>query len=72
MGISSTKSCCSKTVEVDDGWKFFYSGIEPARFAQAGVGIRASPQLPTCVDELIPLGERVCIFRFKLLEGSLI
>jgi len=39
VGISWTKRRGSKTVELDDGWKLFYSSSEPAWFAQAGVGI---------------------------------
>jgi len=37
-GISSTKRGGSNTVEMDGGWRLFYSGTEPAKFAQAGVG----------------------------------
>jgi len=33
--------------------KLFYSDVEPAQFAQAGVGILVSPQLANCVDEWI-------------------
>jgi len=59
----------SNTVELDDEWKLFYFGVEPAKFAQAGVGILARSQLATSfVDEWIPLEERVCnILSLKLL-----
>jgi len=36
VGISSTKRRDSNTVDVDNGWKLFYSGVDPAKFAQAG------------------------------------
>jgi len=56
--------------ELDDGWKLFYSGVEPAQLAQAEVDILVSPQLASCVDEWIPLGGRVCMLRLKLLGRS--
>jgi len=59
LSISSTKRRGFNTVELDDGWKLFFSGGEPARFAQAGLGILVNPQLASCADEWIPLGGRV-------------
>ena len=57
--------------ELDDGWKLFYSGVQPAQFTQARVGIFVSPQLARCVGEWMPLTESVCMFRLKLLNRSL-
>ena len=41
----------SNTVELDDEMILFYSGVEPTRSAQAGVGTLVRPQLAGCVDE---------------------
>ena len=38
VGISSTKRRGYNTVELDDGWKLSYSGVESAKFAHAGMG----------------------------------
>jgi len=65
-GISSTKRRGSNTVKLDDEWKLFYSGVEPAQLALAGVDILVSPRLASCVDEWIPLEARVCMLRLKL------
>ena len=35
VGISWTKLRVSNIAELDDGWNLFYSGVEPAQFAQA-------------------------------------
>jgi len=61
----------SNTVELDDGWKLFYHGVEPTKFAQAGVGVLVSPQLTNRVDECISLGEKVCILRLELFDRCL-
>jgi len=71
VAIFSTKRGGSNTMELDDWWKLFYSGVNPAKFAQAVVGILVSPQLANCVDEWIPLGVRLCMLRLKLLGRSL-
>ena len=68
-GISLTKRRGSNTIVLDDGWKLFYSGVEPAQFAQAGVWMLVSPQLASCADEWIPLRGKVSMF--KLLDRSL-
>ena len=39
VGMSLTRHHHSNTVEMDDYWELFYSGIEPAKFAKAGVDI---------------------------------
>jgi len=70
VGISSTKGRGSNTVELDDGWKLSCTGVEPAKFTQAEVRILVRPQLVKCVDEWIPLGERVCMLTLKLLDRS--
>jgi len=54
VGISSTKCRCSNTVQLDDGWKLYYPGVEPAKFTKAGLGIFERP----CVDEWIPQEHR--------------
>jgi len=67
VGISSTKRCGSNTVGPDNGWKLFYSGVEPTQLAQAAEGVLVSSQLASCVDESILLGGWVCMLRLKLL-----
>ena len=69
IGISSTGRRGCSTVELDDEWKFFYSGVEPAKFAQAGVGILVSHQLANCVDEWIRQEWGVCMLPLKLLAA---
>ena len=58
VAISSENRRGSNTVELDEEWKHFYSGDEPAQFAQAGVCIFVSPQLANCADEWIPCKEK--------------
>ena len=38
VGISSTKRRGSGTVDLDGGWKLFYSGADPKMSARGGVG----------------------------------
>ena len=71
IGVSSTKRRGSGTVELDGGWKLFYSGADPSMSAQAGVGILTSPRLSGCVLDRIPLGSRVCMLKLKVLDRSL-
>ena len=61
----------SGTVDLDGGWKLFYSGADPSMSAQAGVGILTSPRLSDCVSDWIPLGSRVCMLKLKVLDRSL-
>ena len=71
MGISSTKHQGSGTVKLNGGWKIFYSGVDAAMFAQAGVGVLVSPNIVECVVDWVPLGGRVCLLTLRLLERSL-
>ena len=71
IGVSSTKRRGSGTVDLDGGWKLFYSGDDPSMSAQAGVGILTSPRLSDCVSDWIPLGSRVCMLKLKVLDRSL-
>ena len=50
IGISSTEKRGSETVDLDGGWKLFYSGADPSMSAQAVVGILTSLQLSDCVS----------------------
>ena len=65
IGVSSIKRRGTGTVDLDGGWKRFFSGADPSMFAQAGVGILASPRLSDCVSDWIPLGSRVCMLKLK-------
>ena len=71
VGVSSTKRRGSGTVDLDGGWKLFYSGVDPDMTAQAGVGILTSPRLADCVIDWNPLGGRVCLLRLRLKERTL-
>ena len=71
VGLSSTKRRGSGTVELDGGWKLFYSGADPTMSAQAGVGILTSPRLSDCVSDWIPLGSRVCILKLRIQDRSI-
>ena len=59
MGISSTKRRGSGTVKLNDGWKIFYSGVDAAMSAHAGVDLLVSPNMAECVVDWVPLGGRV-------------
>ena len=71
MGISSTKRQGYVTVELNGGWKIFYSGVDAATSAQAGVGLLVSPNIAECVIDWVPLGGRVCFLKLRLQERSL-
>ena len=71
VGVSSTKRRGSGTVDLDGGWKLFYSGADPSMSAQAGVGILTSLRLSDCVSDWIPLGSRICMLKLKVLDRSL-
>ena len=49
--VSSTKQRGFGTVDLDGGWKLFYSGADPSMSAQASVGILTSPRLSDCVSD---------------------
>ena len=68
VGILSTKRQVSGTVELNGGWEIFYSGVDAAMSAQAGVGLLVSPNMAKCVVDWVPLGGRICLL--KLLERS--
>ena len=71
IGVSSTKRRGSGTVDLDGGWKLFYSGADSSMSTQAGVGILTSPRLSDCVSDWVPLGSRVCMLKLKVLDRSL-
>ena len=71
VGVSTTKCCGSDTVELNNGWKLFYSGVYVTMSAQAGVDIFISPHLAQCLTDWIPLGGRVCCLKLRLPEQSL-
>ena len=47
VGVSSIKRRGYGTVDLDGGWKLFYSGAVPSMSTQAGVGILISPVCET-------------------------
>ena len=47
VGVSSTKCRGSDTVELNEGWKRFYSGVDVTVSAQVGIGTFVSFAWPT-------------------------
>ena len=68
MGISSTKRRGSETVEVNGGWKIFYSGVDAA--TSAHVGLVVSLNMAKCVVDWVPLGKRLFLLKLRLQERS--
>ena len=58
-------------MDLDGGWKLFYSSADPSISAQADVGILTSPSLSVCVSDWIPLESGVCVLKLKVLDRSL-
>ena len=58
-------------MDLDGGWKLFYSGADASISAQAGVGILTNPRLSDCVSNWIPLESRVSMLKLKVLDRSL-
>ena len=77
VGISSTKRQLfysgrgSGTVDLDGGWKLFYSGADPKMSAHAGVGMLTSPKMSECVSKWIPLGSRACMLKLIVQNRAL-
>ena len=72
VGISSTKRRGSGgTVKLNGGWKIFYSGVDAAMSAQAGVGLLVSPNIAEYIVDWVPMGGRVCLLKLRLQERSL-
>ena len=71
IGVSSTKRRGSGSVDLDGGWKLFYSGADPSMSAQGGLGILTSPRLSDCVSDWISLRSRVCMLKLKVSDRSL-
>ena len=69
-GVSSSKCHGYNTVEGNEGWKLFYSGVHVTMSAQARVGIFVSTHLAHCVTDWIPLRGRVCLLKLRLQEQS--
>ena len=61
IGVSFSKCHGSDTVELNEGWKFFYSGVDVNMSGQAGVGIFVSRRSAHCVTDWIPLKGRVSL-----------
>ena len=69
--VSSTKRRGFGTVELNNGWKIFYSDVDAGMSAQAGVSLLVSPNMTECVVDWVPLEERVCLLKLRLQERSL-
>ena len=71
VGVSSTKRKGNGTLVLNKRWQLFYSGVDPALHAQAGVGILTNLRLAERVVEWRPISERVALLRLKLKEKTL-
>jgi exonuclease III len=71
LGISSTKRKGKGTLNLNNGWQLFYSGVDPTIHAQAGVAILLHPRLTDAVVEWQPINERVTLLRLKLKKTTL-
>ena len=71
VGVSSTKRRGSGIVDLDGGWKLFYSGADPSMSAQANAGILTTPQLSDCVFDWIPLRSWACVLKLNVKDRSL-
>ena len=69
--VSSTNFCGSDTVELNEGWKLFYLGVDVTMSAQAEVGIFVSPRLFHWDTDWILFEKRVCVLKLKLQERLL-
>ena len=72
VGVSSTKRKRNGTLVLNKRWQLFYSGVDPALHAQAGVRILTNPRLAVRVVEWRPISERVALLRLKLMEETLV
>ena len=70
VGVSSTKRKGNETLVLNKRWQLFYSGVDPALHAQAGVGILTNPRLAEKFVEWRPISERVALLRLKLKEKT--
>ena len=66
VAVSSTKCRNSDAVDLNEGWKLFYLGVDVTMSAQARVVIFVSARLAHCVTAWIPLGGRVCLLKLRL------
>ncbi|XP_055715158.1 uncharacterized protein LOC129809374 [Phlebotomus papatasi] len=71
IGVSSTKQRGSGTVDLEEGWQLFLSGVAPEMSAQAGVGILTSPRLLDRVCDVWTHSGRVMGIKIKLERSSL-
>ena len=69
--VSATNRRGSGTVDLDGGWKLFYSGADAHMSAQAGVGILTDPRLSDCEFHWTPLGSRFCMLKLKVFDRLL-
>ena len=51
---------------LNDGRKIFYSGVDAAMSAPAGVSLLVSLNLAECVVDWVPLGGRVFLLKLRL------
>jgi len=72
VGLSSTHSKGSGTVNLERGWTLYYSGVNVQERGRAGVGILTSPRLTPCVLEWIPEDERVCAIRVRVSRDQIV
>ena len=71
VGVSSTERRGSGIIDLDGGWKLFYSGTDLSMSVLASVGILTSPRLSDCVFDWISLGSWACMLKLKVKDRSL-
>ena len=69
--VSFTKRKGNGTLVLNKRWQLFYSGVDLALHAQAGVGILTNPRPAEKVVDWRPISERAALLRLKLKEKTL-
>ena len=65
-GILSPKRRSSNTVDLNGGWKIYYSGVDAAMSTQAGVNLLVCFNMAECVVDWVPLRGKVCLLKLRL------
>src|SRR5215471_13234852 len=66
VGVSSTRKKGSGVLTLTAGWQLFHTGVDPTKFAEAGVAFLVNPALADRVLEWRPISPRIAVLRIKL------
>jgi len=66
VGVSSTRKKGSGVLRLTAGWQLFHTGVDPTKFAEAGVAFLVNPALADRVLEWRPISPRIAVLRIKL------